>query len=128
MNDIAIDDFKKKLAEAEKLIQEQDFIGALNLLEKMKRYDDRKFDDSLVHHFYMLYSNVQSRVHGDLIYENLLPLSEKMDKIAYSEVDTLLKKKGVDLDSNIIKRELEILILKGIAPWTCNNEDIIFKQ
>ncbi len=118
--------FKEELSIAEKLIQEEKFEQALNLLEKMKNYDDDVFDDALAHNFFMLYSNTQSIVRGKNIYKNLLSLSKIKEKASYKEIFEYLKDKNINLDIDTIKREIELLILKGIVSWKSNNNIIFF--
>jgi len=118
--------FKEELSIAEKLIQEEKFEQALNLLEKMKNYDDDVFDDALAHNFFMLYSNTQSIVRGKNIYQNLLSLSKIKEKASYKEIFEYLKDKNINLDIDTIKREIELLILKGIVSWKSNNNIIFF--
>ncbi len=118
--------FKEELSIAEKLIQEEKFEQALNLLEKMKNYDDDVFDDALAHNFFMLYSNTQSIVRGKNIYQNLLSLSKIKEKASYKEIFEYLKDKNINLDIDSIKREIELLILKGIVSWKSNNNIIFF--
>ncbi len=118
--------FKEELSIAEKLIQEEKFEQALNLLEKMKNYDDDVFDDALAHNFFMLYSNTQSIVRGKNIYQNLLSLSKIKEKASYKEIFEYLKDKNINLDIDTIKREIELLILKGIVSWKSNNNIMFF--
>lgn len=118
--------FKEELSIAEKLIQEEKFEQALNLLENMKSYDDDVFDDALAHNFFMLYSNTQSIVRGKNIYQNLLSLSKIKEKASYKEIFEYLKDKNINLDIDTIKREIELLILKGIVSWKSNNNIIFF--
>jgi len=118
--------FKEELSIAEKLIQEEKFEQALNLLEKMKNYDDDVFDDALAHNFFMLYSNTQSIVRGKNIYKNLLSLSKIKEKASYKEIFEYLKDKNINLDIDTIKREIELLILKGTVSWKSNNNIIFF--
>jgi hypothetical protein len=128
MNDDKKTKFAVKLEEAKGLIKEKKLEEALLLLERMKGYNDDIFDDSMVHEFYMLHSNVQSTVRGKLIYEKLLPISESKEKISYQEAFGILGEALIGLNEEIIRRELEILILKGIAPWSSNDEYIIFSK
>ncbi len=123
---INTNNFKEELSIAEKLIQEEKFEQALNLLEKMKNYDDEFFDDALAHNFFMLYSNTQSIVRGKNIYQNLLSLSKIKEKASYKEIFEYLKDKNINLDIDTIKREIELLILKGIVSWKSNNNIIFF--
>ncbi len=120
--------FKKELVKAEKLIKKEQFEEALVLLEKMKNYDDEIFDDSLIHNFFMLYSNVQSTVRGKKIYENLLSFSKLRKKASYKEIFEYLKEKNILLDIDIIKKEIEILILSGKAPWKADKDALFFKE
>jgi len=128
MNDDKKTKFAIELEEAKGLIKEKKFEEALLLLERMKSYNDDVFDDSMVHEFYMLHSNIQSTVRGKIIYEKLLPISESRDKVSYKEAYTLLEEALIGLNEEIIRRELEIFILKGIAPWSSNDEYIIFSK
>ncbi len=118
--------FKEELSIAEKLIQEEKFEQALNLLEKMKNYDDDVFDDALAHNFFMLYSNTQSIVRGKNMNQNLLSLSKIKEKASYKEIFEYLKDKNINLDIDTIKREIELLILKGIVSWKSNNNIMFF--
>ena len=128
MNDDKKTKFAVELEEAKELIKEKKFEEALLLLERMKGYNDDIFDDSMVHEFYMLHSNVQSTVRGKIIYDKLLPISESKEKILFQEAYEILGEALIGLNEEIIKRELEILILKGIAPWSSNEEYIIFSK
>jgi len=119
--------FKEELSIAEKLIQEEKFEQALSLLEKMKNYEDDEFNDALAHNFFMLYSNTQSIVRGKNIYRDLLPFSKIKEKASYKEIFEYLKDKNINLDIDTIKREIELLILKGLIFWKSKNNTIFFK-
>jgi len=89
---------------------------ALVLLENLKDLDKTSdFDYNLTHKLYQLDSNTRSLYNQQIILERLNSIGKEIDKISVAEFKEMLKLKDeLLLEEPILRRELEILILRGI--------------
>lgn len=122
-------DFVKNLAKAEDLIKEEKYKKSLNLLSELKEIElQGDFDNSLTHKLYQLISNAESLLNQKKITEGLSEISEKHQKMDFESLcDYFRKHRDLDLKPEIIRREIELLILREKIPYTIEGKSLILK-
>jgi len=109
-------EFADRLNEVQELMAKEKYKEALVLLENLKDLDKTSdFDYNLTHKLYQLDSNTRSLYNQQIILERLNSIGKEIDKISVAEFKEMLKLKDeLLLEEPILRRELEILILRGI--------------
>ena len=109
-------EFADSLNEVQELMAKEKYKEALVLLENLKDLDKTSdFDYNLTHKLYQLDSNTRSLYNQQIILERLNSIGKEIDKISVAEFKEMLKLKDeLLLEEPILRRELEILILRGI--------------
>ena len=129
--DVAMEsqDFYKRLMEAQDLMIREKYKDALILLDELKQIEKNgDFDYELVHKLYQLSSNASSFYNQQIILEKLTFLLEAKNRrsIDIQELGKCLREeKGLDLEVNILKRELELLILRDLASFRMEGNKLI---
>ena len=118
-------EFAKKLTEAQELMSRENYKHAIAILEELKKIEENgDFDYSLTHKLYQLISNYKSLFNQQKILKFIKILSKKEKTIS---VDKLLEvvSKEIDIKMDILRREIELLILRGLI--SCNFDGNILK-
>ena len=118
-------EFVKKLIEAQELMAKENYKDAIAILEELKKIEENgDFDYSLTHKLYQLISNSKSLFNQQKILKFIKILSKKEKTIS---VDKLLEvvSKEIDIKMDILRREIELLILRGLI--SCNFDGNILK-
>ena len=125
-----VQEFIKQLDLVQKLMERENFKEAVTLIEKLKELEkDNNFDYNLTHRLYQLDSNSRSLYNQQIILNTINDLSNKSEYISFQELNQTLKKKDkLDLSDDILRREIEILILRNLLPCTIDKEKIIFSS
>ncbi|TFG23285.1 MAG: hypothetical protein EU532_13625 [Promethearchaeota archaeon] len=122
-------DFYKRLMEAQNLMTNEKYKDALIILDELKQIEkDGDFDYELVHKLYQLSSNASSFYNQQIILQKLALLVETKNRssIDIQELgECLREEEGLDLNSNILKRELELLILRDLASFRMEGNKLI---
>lgn len=122
-------EFYNKLMEAQNLMSNQKFEKALTLLKELKQLEkEGDFEYDLIHKLYQLISNATSFYNQQIILEkvNLLTSTKSEPTINLLEFSEYLKNEAsLDLDINILKRELELLILRDMASFRIEGDKLI---
>jgi len=109
-------EFANNLNEVQDLMAKEKYKEALVLLEHLKELDKSSdFDYNLTHKLYQLDSNTRSLYNQQVILERLNSIKKEIEMISVSEFNEMLRlKDNLLLEEPILRRELEILILRGI--------------
>jgi len=109
-------EFANNLNEVQDLMAKEKYREALVLLEHLKELDKSSdFDYNLTHKLYQLDSNTRSLYNQQVILERLNSIKKEIEMISVSEFNEMLRlKDNLLLEEPILRRELEILILRGI--------------
>ena len=120
-------EFIQRLSNAQELMLKEDYTSALVILEELKVIEKQgDFDYNLTHKLYQLESNCKSLLNQQTILEYIFSLSKDKKIIPIFELKNILKEKlDLELDDSIIKREIEILILRGVLSASINDNDLI---
>ncbi len=109
-------EFANRLNEVQELMAREKYKEALVLLENLKELDmTSDFDYNLTHKLYQLDSNSRSLYNQQIILDRLNSINKEKTMISVTEFNEMLKlRDNLILEEPILRRELEILILRGI--------------
>ncbi len=123
-------EFRKKLNEVRELMAQEQYKEALNLLEKLKKDEangESDFNYNLIHKLYQLDSNCKSALHQQLILERLLNISNNEKRISFTELNEDIKKNlDLNISEEILRREVELLILRNLISCRIEETTIVF--
>ena len=120
--------FIKQLNEVQDLMQQEKYQEAIILVEKLREFEKKNnYDYNLTHRLYQLDSNAHSLYNQQVILHIINDLSSRYDSISFQELNRVLKeKKELNLSSDILQREIEILILRSLISCKIDGEKLIF--
>ncbi|MHA2122038.1 MAG: hypothetical protein ACW990_12620 [Promethearchaeota archaeon] len=109
---------------------EEQYEEAINILEVLKAdeaNDESDFNYNLIHELYQLDSNCKSAYNQQLILERLLNLSNNEFVINFAELkEDIRKNNDLDLSEDILRREVELLILRNLINCRIEGNKIVF--
>ncbi len=122
------DEFRTKLEEVQDLMRQEKYGKALYLLEELKEIEQTgDFDYSLTHKLYQLISNSKSLYNQQKILNLITQISQKEDSVSLVDLNQKLKEQeNLDIDLSILKREIEILILRSLLKCQIDGDFLIF--
>lgn len=117
-----------KLKDAQELMSKEKYKDALILLYKLKEIEKSgDFDYNLTHKLYQLISNSESLYNQKVILKVITDISQKQDSISIAELNKiLLSSKGMSIEDPILRREIEILILRSLITCKIDKDKIVF--
>ncbi|MFW9969989.1 MAG: hypothetical protein ACFFDF_07290 [Candidatus Odinarchaeota archaeon] len=123
-------EFIKHLNEIQVLMEQEDYKEAISLIEKLKKVEkETEFGYNLTHRLYQLDSNSRSLYNQQIILMNVRDLSKKHKIISFQELKQILgDKKEITLTEDILRREIELLILRNQLPWKIEKDNIILNS
>jgi hypothetical protein len=109
-------------------MSKESYKEAIIILEKLKELDKNiDFDYNLTHRLYQLDSNTRSLYNQEIILKLLTQLSIKTKKVSLDDLNQKLKElNNLDLSVDILRREIEILILRNLLSCRIDGEFLIF--
>ncbi len=121
-------DFVRDLNEAQELMRNEKYQEALTLLGKLKEADKAgSFDYNLTHKLYQLISNSQSLYNQQRVLSVVKKISQNQKSISFIDLKVILnKQENVELDEQVLRREVEILILRSLLESKIEGNDLIF--
>ena len=121
-------EFIDQLNKIQDLIFHEEYKEAMKLLENLKEIEKQgDFNYNLTHKLYQLDSNVKSLYNQKVILDAIFEISKQEKSITFSELKTKLEtKNNIYLDKPILKREIEILILRNLLSCKVEEDKIIF--
>ncbi|MHA1915541.1 MAG: hypothetical protein ACW986_04790 [Promethearchaeota archaeon] len=123
-------EFQNRLNEVRELMVEEQYEEAINILEVLKAdeaNDESDFNYNLIHELYQLDSNCKSAYNQQLILERLLNLSNNEFVINFAELkEDIRKNNDLDLSEDILRREVELLILRNLINCRIEGNKIVF--
>ncbi len=120
--------FVKDLNEAQELMRNEKYQEALILLDKLKEADKAgDFDYNLTHKLYQLISNSQSLYNQQKVLSAIQKISQKQKSISFLELKEVVNEhENLDIDEQVLRREVEILILRSLLEVKLEGNDLIF--
>jgi uncharacterized pyridoxamine 5'-phosphate oxidase family protein len=121
-------DFVKDLSDAQELMRNERYPEALIILGKLKEADKAgDFDYNLTHKLYQLISNSQSLYNQQRVLSVVKKISHQHKSISFIDLKEMLnKQENVELDEQILRREVEILILRSLLECKIEGNDLVF--
>lgn len=123
-------EFRQYLNEVRELMAQERYKEAIVILETLKSEDsvsESDFNYNLIHELYQLDSNCKSAFHQQLILERLLNISKNQKRISFTELNDDIKKNlNLNISEEILRREVEILILRNLITYRIEETTIIF--
>jgi len=120
-------EFVKHLNEIQALMEKENYTEAIKLIEKLKVIDkEADLNYNLTHRLYQLDSNVNSLYNQQVILANVRDLSKKYKSITFQELNRVLRNRNeLNLTDDILRREIELLILRNKLTWKIEKGSII---
>ena len=121
-------DFVKDLNDAQELMRNERYPEALIILGKLKEADMAgNFDYNLTHKLYQLISNSQSLYNQQRVLSVVKKITQKQKSISFIDLEEMVnKQENVELDELILRREVEILILRSLLNCKIKGNDLVF--
>ncbi len=106
-------EFFNELQRASELMKNEKYLEAIKILDNLKEIERQgDFDYSLTHKLYQLISNSHSLLNQQIILEILNNYNE--NQLSFKQLAEKLKDtKKLDLDEANVRKEVELLILRG---------------
>ncbi len=117
----------KQLNIVRELVKEEKYDDAITLINKLKELDkNNDFDYTFTHQLYKLDSNARSLYNQQIILKQIQEISNDQNSITFNNLNQLLKQKTeLKLSNDILRREIEILILRNQLICKLDGENII---
>ena len=121
-------DFVRDLNDAKELMRNEKYLDALVILNKLKEADKAgNFDYNLTHKLYQLISNSQSLYNQQRVLSVVKKISQKQKSVSFIDLKEMLnKQENIELDELILRREVEILILRSLLECKIEGNDLVF--
>jgi hypothetical protein len=123
-------EFRQHLNEVRELMVQERYKEAILILETLRAEDsvsESDFNYNLIHELYQLDSNCNSALHQQLILERLLTISNNQKRISFTELNDDIKKNlNLNIVEEILRREVELLILRNLISCKIEETTIVF--
>lgn len=121
-------EFIDELNKVQDLLSQEKYSEAISLLENLKEIEKQSnFNYNLTHKLYQLDSNTLSLYNQKKILDIISNLSQKQNAITFAELQKKLKEvDDIALDETILRREIEILILRELISCNIEGDKLIF--
>jgi len=109
-------------------MRNEKYLDALVILNKLKEADKAgNFDYNLTHKLYQLISNSQSLYNQQRVLSVVKKISQKQMSISFIDLNEILdKQENVRLDEQVLRREVEILILRSLLECKIEGNELVF--
>ncbi len=125
-------EFIKLLNKSRELIGLEKYVEANAILENLKEIEkngESDFNYNLVHQLYQLDSNCKSAHHQQVILEIIKDIPTGNNSISFEELSNKLKlKENLLISEEILRREVEILILRNLLSCKIEKNKLIFSH
>ncbi|HEC38931.1 MAG TPA: hypothetical protein ENI29_11900 [bacterium] len=125
-----ISEFNEHLiAIRELMIQEKysDALVTIDMLKELDKKGDNDFSYNLMHQLYQLDSNCRSAFHQQIILEIIKDISNKEQSISLNKLYQILRdKSNLKIGNEILRKEVELLILRDLLKCKIEGNQIIF--
>lgn len=117
-----------QLNEVQKLINLEKYKEAMMLLNKLKEIEkNSNLNYDITHRLFQLDSNSRSLYNQQIILKLLNSISKLNDSISFKELNQVIKENHeLELNIGILRREVEILILRNLIDCRIDGENLIF--
>ncbi|MHA1986755.1 MAG: hypothetical protein ACW98D_08960, partial [Promethearchaeota archaeon] len=123
-------EFIKLLNEVRELMSQEKYIEAMVILENLKSSDknsESDFNYELVHQLYQLDSNCKSAYHQQRILQVIQNIPVTNNSIKLEDIHKELEfKEEVNITKEILRREVELLILRNLLNCKIEGDQLVF--
>ncbi len=125
-------EFMKLLNETRELMIQEKYTEAITILEKLKNSEkngEYDYNYDLVHQLYQLDSNCKSAYHQQRVLEIIKDTPITNNSIKLNEIYKILNSKGdLNISEEVLRREVELLILRNLLNCKLEGAQLIFNQ
>jgi len=123
-------EFMKQVNEVQDLMEHENYKEAINLIENLKEIEkNSNFDYNITHKLYQLDSNARSLFNQQAILNVINEISNSRDSISFQELNNVLKEEiELNLSIDILKREIEILVLRNQLSCKIEKDNIVLNS
>ena len=125
-------EFIDKLNQVRNLMIQEKYIDAIEILDNLKnieRTNEESFNYDLTHQLYQLDSNCRSAFQQQVILTHMNKISGRKNSISFKELNQELKDKNkLDISETILRREIELLILRNLLKCELKGNLLIFSS
>ena len=125
-------EFMKLLNEARELMTQEKYTEAMVILDNLKDLDktsEHDYNYDLVHQLYQLDSNCKSAYHQQIILEIINDIPNTKNSLSLDDLNSLLKdKEKLNISEEILRREVELLILRNLLNCKIEGDQLIFNR
>jgi len=121
-------EFILEMNKVQELLEQEKLKDAVILIEKLKEIEKKNnFNYNITHRLYQLDSNSRSLYNQQIILKQLNKISKLNDSISFQELNQVIKEKDeLELNNEILRREVEILILRNLITCRIDGEKLVF--
>lgn len=121
-------EFIKKIQEVQLLMKDEKYQEALVILDKLKEIEKAgNFDYNLTHKLYQLISNSLSLYNQQILLKVIQKESSQRELISFTDLEEILKEReNIDINKPILRREVEILILRSLLSCKIEGDELVF--
>lgn len=121
-------EFMNQLNKVQELMDLEKYKEAIILLDKLKEIEkNSNLNYDITHRLYQLDSNSRSLYNQQIILKQLSNISKMNYSISFHELNQVLKEKNkLELSNDILRREVEILILRNLLTCRIDGERLVF--
>ncbi|KKM91390.1 hypothetical protein LCGC14_1229020 [marine sediment metagenome] len=122
-------EFLNQLNNIRELIAQEKYTDAIVLINNLKEIEKTNdFDYNLTHQLYQLDSNSRSLYNQKIILKYVQKITIDQKSITFHELNQIIKEnKALNLSDDILRREIEILVLRDRLFCKLDGERIILK-
>jgi len=123
-------EFIEKLNDVRGLMTQEKYFDAIKILDKLKKTEkNNNYNYDVIHQLYQLDSNCRSVYNQQIILNHLKNISDKKKSISFEELNQELKDKyNLNLNDQILRREVELLILRNKLYCKIDKDIIILES
>ncbi|MFW9882018.1 MAG: hypothetical protein ACFFG0_53825 [Candidatus Thorarchaeota archaeon] len=123
------ENFLEKLNSIQELMTQEKYSDAIEILENLKNIEKNSginYNYNLIHQLYQLDSNCRSALNQQIILKQLKDISTKKNSISFEELNQVLREKGgLQISKEILRREIELLILRNFLKCELKGDQFI---
>ena len=121
--------FLKRLNDIRDLMTQEKYAEAIAIINNLKEIEKTKnFDYNLTHQLYQLDSNSRSLYNQKIILKYIQKIRIDQKSITFHELNQMIiENKVLNLSDDILRREIEILILRNQLSCKLDGDIIILK-
>lgn len=125
-------EFIEKLNDVRGLMTQEKYFDAIKILDKLNKTEKNSgydYNYDVIHQLYQLDSNCRSVYNQQIILNHLKNISGKKKSISFEDLNQELKDKyNLNLNDQILRREVELLILRNKLYCKIDKDTIILKS